>query len=376
MKEKFICPIPWVSLSLGAKSTPRLCCHQETESSYLPTSPEDLIQLKHNREVRDKFQRGEIPHECHHCLSLEEKGCNSPRLDYLKRFSFDAASEVNPLRYIDITIDNDCNLECIMCSPIYSYKLSRVFEGQFKMPPTAKWSTNLEVKEIIQNTPHLEQLTITGGEPFISPKSKSFIREFTSHPNVQNITLRVFTNFTLVDSSLLRQLSKFKKVELILSIDSVEENYELIRFPAKWNTIISNIEKLKSLKLPHLDIHLHAVITAVNWPKLGELIKFYGENLSGYSILPVFVEIGSPLLHPRVLSEEQYQQGLAATLDSLTLLRPRNTVHQQQIEDFKKLLIKIGDKNYQNHYIDFKVYLKKITSFRHDAVNAKRDIAK
>ncbi|MFA7613367.1 MAG: twitch domain-containing radical SAM protein [Candidatus Caldatribacteriota bacterium] len=373
MKDKFICPIPWISLSLGAQNSPRLCCHQDIKSSYPAMESRELIELKHNTSYRDQMSRGEIPEECQHCLSLERNNCNSPRLDYLKRFSFDPHSQITPLKYLDITIDNECNLECIMCSPIYSHKLSRVFEGIFQMPPTSKWSSNLDIEEVIRETPELEQVTITGGEPLISSKSRSFIQKLTSHPNINNITLRIFTNFTLFDPVFMEELKQFKSIELILSIDSVKENYELMRFPSKWKTIINNVEKLKNYQHPHLDVHLHSVLTAVNWTSIGDLIKFYDKNLSGYNIIPVFVEIDSPLLHPRVLPKEQYQEGVNSIIHALESLAPRNEIHIQQIEDFKKLLVKIENQNYQDHYIDFQVYLKKIISYRNKLKNGPQE---
>src|SRR5690606_4941633 len=106
---KFVCPIPWVSLSLGAQSTPRLCCHQEAAISTQEDA--DLLQLSHLATIRESMLRGEVPPQCRGCYRLEESGCSSPRHNYINRFG--NADEVR-IKYLDVTFNNDSNLECMM----------------------------------------------------------------------------------------------------------------------------------------------------------------------------------------------------------------------------------------------------------------------
>lgn len=363
MPDKFICPIPWISLSLGAKNAPRLCCHQ---SSYdlEDFNLSDALKLRHTQKVRNEMMNGKTPSECRSCFDLEKSGCRSPRLDYIDRFTHNPNSETQ-IKYLDITVDNDCNLECLMCSPLYSKKLSAFYETQLKATKTDAWTSELSIKNIEDMLPTLEQVTLTGGEPFLSAKSLKIMQTLVDSPRAQEIVLRVFTNLTHLPLSTLRGLSKLKRLELILSIDSVGENYELIRYPAKWEKILLNLKALKEAKLPNLDLHVHSVLTAVNWTSTGELIDFFKHNVPSYNILPIFAEIDTPqILHPRVLPEKQFLEGKESILSALTSLNPQNEWHKHQIDDLIKLLRKIEEAPHSDKYLDYQIFMQKLKNHR------------
>lgn len=364
MADKFICPIPWISLSLGAKNAPRLCCHQSTYNLEGTKDLSEALKLGHTQKIREEMIKGNVPLECSSCFNLEKSGCRSPRLDYIERFKYqpDAGTQI---KYLDITVDNDCNLECLMCSPVYSRKLSSFYETQLKTPRTEAWSSELGLKEIQKLLPTLEQVTITGGEPFLSAKSLSIMQTLIESPRAQEIVLRVFTNLTHLPLSILKDLSKLKRLEFILSLDSTGENYELIRFPAKWDKILSHLKLLKESKLKNLDLHVHSVLTAVNWTSIGELIRFFQQEVPSHNILPIFAEIDTPLiLHPRVLPEKHFQQGKESILSALGSLNPQNEWHKHQIEDFKNLVTKIEETSHEEKYVDYQIFIQKIKSHR------------
>ncbi len=361
MPKSTLCPLPWISLSVGAKDSPRLCCHQ----NGLYPQTENLLSLDHAKAARDLMVTGEMPKECGGCLQLEEASCRSPRQDYLERFSFEE-NKSPVIKYLDLTVDNDCNLECIMCSPLYSRKLHSFYESELKIAPEKSWETSLTPEEIKGLIPHLEQVTLTGGEPFLSKRSLDIIRQLSKSGRAHEIVLRVFTNLSHVPQGLLEDLNSFKKLELILSIDSVEDNYELMRFPAKWNNLLQNIEKIKSYQFRELDLHQHTVLTATNWTKTGEIIRFFAKTFPmSFNIVPIFVEIDSPgILHPRVLPESAWLEGKIDALKALTELVPRNETDRGQIENFRNLITKMENKNHRDMYMDYQIYLQKVKGHR------------
>ncbi len=361
MSKTTLCPIPWISLSVGAKDAPRLCCHQT--GLYAPV--DNLLSLDHTKAARDLMLAGKMPSECGHCTSLEEASCRSPRQDYLDRFSFEENSSP-VIKYLDLTVDNDCNLECVMCSPIYSRKLHSFYEKELKISAEKNWVTSLTSDDISQLIPDLEQVTLTGGEPFLSKRSIDIIRQLSTSGRAHEIVLRVFTNLSHLPVELLKDLNAFKKLELILSIDSVEDNYEVMRFPAKWNNLLLNIEKLKQQKFRELDLHQHTVLTAANWTKTGEIIRFFSRTFPmSYNIIPIFVEIDSPgILHPRVLPEDAWIEGKTEALKALNELIPRQESDRGQIENFKNLILKMEQKNHRDRYMDYQIYMQKVKAHR------------
>lgn len=370
MKASFLCPIPWVSLSMGSYNSPRLCCHQTAPHSLPTPAISTLLDLPHGQSARSEMLAGKVPSACMSCLELEQAGCQSPRQDYLKRFPFDVTDKP-VIRYLDLTIDNDCNLECVMCSPNYSARLGLFFEQKLAGSPTERWSSRLTNADLVKMFPSLEQITITGGEPFLSARFKEIINFLCEQDQSKNIVLRVFTNLTRIPVDLMKKLDSFKRLELILSIDSVGSNYEFMRYPAKWDVFLHNLDVLKSLNMKHTHLHFHAVITAINWLHIGELIDFFRLNLPSNNIIPVFVEIESPIfLHPKVLSPEEYARGKKLILEALVRLRPQNAIHQEQIQAFNRLIDNIDRKNHHNKFIDYHIYLQKIKSHRQRKLHA------
>lgn len=364
--SKFICPIPWISLSLGAKNIPRLCCHQDISLEGPIEDMETTIQqLPHTKTAREKMLRGEVPRECSTCHQLEQAGCASPRLEYLRRFSF-SVDKANPIKYLDITPDNECNLECMMCSPLYSKKLSAFYEKTYSRPPEKAWETQLSRDNIRSMLPDLEQVTLAGGEPLLSSKSLSIIRELARSEQADQMVLRIFSNLSHLPAGIIEEFESFEKVELIVSVDSVAENYELIRFPAKWKNLLSNIETIKKSQLANLELHLHAVVMATNWLHMGELIHFFQEQFQDSSnIVPILIEIDTrSILHPRVLPVPLWNKGKESLLSALEKLNARNIEEKNQIEDIKRLIIKMEKEEMSNRYVDYKIYLQKVLADR------------
>jgi MoaA/NifB/PqqE/SkfB family radical SAM enzyme len=67
-----------------------------------------------------------------------------------------------------------------------------------------------------------------------------------------DVQLRFDTNLSVINPKLIAKLKKFKKILMCVSIDDVGEQYELIRFPGKFNNFTENI---KTLQKSGIEIH-------------------------------------------------------------------------------------------------------------------------
>lgn len=368
MENKFICPIPWMSLCFGPKSTLRACCHQNgsmEKNSNESLSTQEIIQLKHNQNLRDQMQNGIVPHECLTCFDTEKTGGFSPRQEYLAKFKFNQDAPIK-VEYLDLTVDNNCNLECAMCSSYYSYKIDDFYSGKLNIPRVGKWEINFSDDNIKALLPELKMLTITGGEPFLSKRALEIINFVATSPFAKNIQLRIFTNLTIIPKNLEELLNQFKSAELLLSIDSIEENYEFIRYPGKWSLITSNLQKLLNLHFNNTTIKVHSVISAFNWNHIDKLIKFYTTlNLKNKNLMPVFIEIeNQPYLHPSVLPKKDFDHGLMMikkTIDELNFSDPQ---YQYEINHVKSILSKIAANDSRRFYIDYISYIEKLKQAR------------
>lgn len=373
MESKFICPIPWMSLCFGPKSTLRACCHQNgsmEKNSNDNLSTQEIVQLKHNQDLREMMQNGLVPPDCLTCFDTEKAGGFSPRQEYLAKFKFDQEAPIK-VEYLDLTVDNNCNLECAMCSSYYSYKLDDFYYRKLNIPHVGKWEINFSDENIKALMPDLKMLTITGGEPFLSKRALEIINSTASSIFAKNIHLRIFTNLTIIPKNLEELLNRFKSAELLLSIDSVEENYEFIRHPAKWSLINSNLQKLSVLNFHETTIKVHSVISAFNWNHIDKLIKYYTTlNLKNKNILPVFIEIeNQPYLHPSVLPKKDFNHGLAMINIAIDNLIITDTQYHYEINHFKSILNKISTIDSRPYYIDYITYTEKLKQSRQNINN-------
>src|SRR5690606_13403091 len=111
--------------------------HQSIQND-LSLDTRNLSELNHLDAIRKQMIQGKVPAECSGCFALEKSGCSSPRHDYLRRFPIDPDHTNPTIRYLDLTVDNDCNLECVMCSPVYSRRLIKFFKDELYLENDTK----------------------------------------------------------------------------------------------------------------------------------------------------------------------------------------------------------------------------------------------
>jgi sulfatase maturation enzyme AslB (radical SAM superfamily) len=92
----------------------------------------------------------------------------------------------------------------------------------------------------------------------------------------KNIDLSFHTNLTVTPSKWFNILLNFKHVSIKVSIDAVEEMYEYIRYPGKWNIIDNNIRQLidYSKNNPSVGIEFHTVFSIYNTYKFTKLLDY------------------------------------------------------------------------------------------------------
>ena len=64
------------------------------------------------------------------------------------------------------------------------------------------------------------------------------------NPNVQ---LRVNTNLSSTGTGVFQLLCEFKNVHWTISVESIEEEYEYIRYHGSWNDFLRNLKYIQTL---------------------------------------------------------------------------------------------------------------------------------
>lgn len=299
-----LCAYPWVHMSAEQHGKMIICCNTY-ESSFMKkndgtvwnlkdiTNPLEYFNSEHYKEIRKEMLQGKEPKYCKKCYDIERNGGKSMRQVSLGRYKIDTLLEKTDLvtgelkelllSYVHFMWGNKCNLKCKMCDPNSSDQLLEEF-NEMKI-----WNGNLDSTAIQVNwsyeknkiilekiTPYVRELNVTGGEPLINNDFLEYCHYLNDNGYSKNIDLGFHTNLSVLPSKFVNTWKNFSKINVKVSIDAIEKDYEYIRYPGKWNTIEKNINKLIDITdtIPNVVVEFHTVFSSFNAHAIPNLIKY------------------------------------------------------------------------------------------------------
>ena len=125
------------------------------------------------------------------------------------------------------------------------------------------------VNDFTSNVPDIVHLDVPGGEPFLSgvPEQKLLLQHYIDTGRADKITLHYTTNVTVFPSQDWWELwQHFKEIDIQLSIDGIGTRYEYIRFPAKWNDTLVNVDQYlqKEKDISNIRLSVSHTVSAYN----------------------------------------------------------------------------------------------------------------
>lgn len=229
---------------------------------------------------------------------------------------------------LDLRFGNLCNAKCIMCGPHHSNlwyedygKIERKpffhigaakytikeENGVFKSDMNADvrwWESPIWWEQFERIKHRIRFVYITGGEPFVVPAHDEFLDRLIASGLADKVDLAYDTNLSVINPKIISRLKKFKSINISASMDDIEDRYELIRFPLKWERFIENCKIInKEVKIKEFKLSSVVGIFTAYAP-----LRFvpYFENLGFNSMVirTVHYPFNSDLLH---LTNEQKQ---------------------------------------------------------------------
>lgn len=131
--------------------------------------------------------------------------------------------------------------------------------------------------ELLRDAKGIRKLYFTGGEPILNKSLEEIIDFLLAEGSPEETVITFNSNGTIYNDRLIEKLKKFKLVLFSLSTDAFGDYYEYIRYPGKWSTLVTNIEKLSSLKHP-IYVQIAPSIQALNIMNITELLQFSDEH--------------------------------------------------------------------------------------------------
>lgn len=221
---------------------------------------------------RNQLLSNSRPVECNACWSLEQSGMYSKRQMENNRFP----SAADTYTSLDLKLGNTCNLKCRICS---SYASTRWINDEIKLNGSGgkytEWALDDNVfNEILKVSNNIKYIEFSGGEPFLIQKQFDFIQKLHELGLSSNLEIQYHTNTTVFPDRYIDLLNNFKQVNIVLSIDNTESQFEYLRYPANWNTCLENIFKFKQTKFK---LSISHSINALNVYYLPEFLEWARE---------------------------------------------------------------------------------------------------
>lgn len=256
--NKYFCSLPWTHLRLDASGQTGVspCCWYDI--SYLhkvdPDHPSHSYVQKHGlkkamnqkafKQIRKNMLNGVPTKGCFRCYDEEKLHGFSMRTaanDSYVITDQPLTEDFLHTKFIEISLDNTCNLECKMCSSRYSTKLRRRDDliGN-KVYPNIVYDPTL-LDDLDLN--HVEKIKFLGGEPLLSKHHLPFLKKF---PMYNKLTLLYNTNATMLPShEAIEIMKQVKSMNFIISCDGIYKYNDYQRWGSKFETVIENGLKIK-----------------------------------------------------------------------------------------------------------------------------------
>ena len=351
MKSKTFCPLPFIHMATRPNGDIRICCTSNASGAGVVDSKEIGLVKRDgvNMNLRDhtieevwnsEFMRNtrlalldnSVPDSCKKCFEEESKGIKSKRywetevwkerldLDSIvDSMSDDGTMPVN-IPYFDLRLGNLCNLKCIMCSPHDSsawIKEWKIQTPQYTNPMLIQdqgWDRTMDytwyqkgsfLHSMRNQAEHIKELYFAGGEPLLIPEHEHILQFMIDYGYASNCILRYNSNGTEISDKLLEQWTHFKLVKFNFSIDAFGDKNDYIRYPSKWEHIVSNLHKLDNTP-DNVVVNVACAVQLLNVKYLDELVdwkmsqnfkkvntKQYGAGLIGLHLvyLPSYLNI-------------------------------------------------------------------------------------
>jgi hypothetical protein len=246
-----------------------------------------------------------------------------------------------------------------MCSPHSSRKLIPEWSrsGNPDMMRFAKvsseqksWGIRKEAWDsLVASGNEVESIHFAGGEPTLIDAHHGFLQKLITSGWSGRIRLSYSTNLTRVLPDLEKYLTHFKAIHVIGSLDAYAKLNWYIRFPAKWDILIRNLEVLDELasRNPALSLDLHTTVQAYNLIRITELLHFLEDsNFRKVPAVPDFTPVVSPTyFNPRVLSpalkalaRDRFLEFMACRRGKQGCRKAKDHSEEQRLEDLERIL--------------------------------------
>ena len=249
LTNPYFCPMPWTGLMYNSDGSVKNCIRSANTIGNIQDAPiEQILLNNHNVSRQSMILDKKPPSNCQPCHDLEhgKQGFEiiSDRIFYIKEFkqvSLDTYRVNNfDLQTIDVRWTNLCNFACVYCGPEFSSRWADELQVEQRKPTEQQ---RKDFKEyIFKHADKLKHIYLAGGEPLLMKENLELLDLLDPKVNI-----RINTNLSKVDTQVFDRICKFKNVHWTISVETMEAEFEYIRFGGHWKDFVDNLTKIQKL---------------------------------------------------------------------------------------------------------------------------------
>lgn len=296
LTNRAFCPIPWTGLMYNFDGTVKNCIRSANTLGSIKDAPIEQVVLSLSNLARQALiVDGDKPSNCKPCHDLEQGKKSfdivSDRIFYIRELKHVPletyrANNFN-LKTVDVRWTNLCNFSCVYCGPEFSSKWASEL-GVTTDTPTQDQKDAFK-NYIFDHAEQLDHVYLAGGEPLLMKENLELLDRL--NPNTQ---LRINTNLSKVDTQVFDRICQFKNVHWIVSVESMEDEFEYIRYGGSWSDFLNNLETINRLDHKISFNMLHFILNYQSIFGCVDFLKSLGFHNNSFII--------GPLLNPDYLN--------------------------------------------------------------------------
>ena len=249
LTNRHFCPMPWTGLMYNFDGAVKNCIRSDDTLGNIKDTPvEEILLGAKNVGKQTNIINNQPALGCHTCYDLEhgKQGFDiiSDRIFYIREFKrtpLDTYQANNfDLHTIDVRWTNLCNFACTYCGPKFSSKWAKELKVTQDVPTDKQ---RADFKEyIFKNAPNFKHVYLAGGEPLLMKENLELLKKLNPEVN-----LRINTNLSKVDTGVFDAVCGFKNVHWTVSVETIKDEFEYIRFGGCWSDFLDNLNTIRKL---------------------------------------------------------------------------------------------------------------------------------
>jgi MoaA/NifB/PqqE/SkfB family radical SAM enzyme len=271
------CPMPWKGLMYNFDGTVKNCIRSAGTIGDLKEKNIEHILLDEVNQQTQNNMLNDLPGaDCYTCYDIENGKQRldiiSDRIFYIRELKDDPYSDYqlgnHDLKAIDVRWTNLCNFACVYCGSTFSSRWAKELGKQHDQPSVEQLEQFKNY--IFDHASKLKHVYLAGGEPLLMKHNQELL--YLLKQKNPDVNLRINTNLSKTNTKVFDTICEFPNVHWTVSVETMDQEFEYIRYGGKWQDFLDNLNKIK--ETDH-KISFNMLYFLLNYNSLFDTVEYF-----------------------------------------------------------------------------------------------------